>query len=144
MADFLLDPLWAVHISDGFLTPPWWIGGFRVAGCMAVLGAWRIRDEEIPRVAVMSAAFFVVSLIHVPVPAGPRTHLLLNGLLGVILGRRAALAIPVGLFLQAALFGHGGVTTPGVNSCVIALPALLRWSPFSGPRLAPWVGHPRV
>src|SRR5207249_1854400 len=52
-------------------------------------------------------------------------HLLLNGLVGVILGRRAALAIPVGLFLQAALLGHGGVLTLGVNSCVMTLPALL-------------------
>jgi len=40
--------LWAVHISDGVLSPPWLTGGFvGMAGLMAV-GAWRIRDEEIP------------------------------------------------------------------------------------------------
>ena len=83
----------------------------------------RVRDEEIPRIALMTAAFFVASLIHVPV--GPTSvHLLLNGLLGVIVGRRAPLAVLLGLTLQAVLLGHGGFTTIGVNTCVMALPAL--------------------
>ena len=82
-----------------------------------------VRDEEIPRIALMTAAFFVASLIHVPI--GPTSvHLLLNGLLGVIVGRRAPLAVLLGLTLQAVLFGHGGFTTIGVNTCVMALPAL--------------------
>ena len=72
----------------------------------------------------MAAAFFVATLIHVKV--GPTSvHLLLNGLVGVILGRRAPLAIAVGLFLQAALLGHGGFLPLGVNTCVMSLPALL-------------------
>jgi cobalt/nickel transport system permease protein len=123
-------PLLAVHISDGLLTGPWLIGGFIVAGLLIWLGAWRIRDEEIPQTAVMTAAFFVASLIHVRV-LYTSVHLLLNGLVGVVLGRRAALAIPIGLFLQAVLIGHGGLTTLGVNSCVMALPALFAWQLFS-------------
>ena len=62
---------------------------------------------------------------HVHVRVGPSSaHLLLNGLIGVVLGRRAVLAILVGLTLQAILFGHGGFLTLGVNTCVMALPAL--------------------
>src|SRR5205807_293431 len=122
-------PLWAVHISDGVLAWPWWSGGFALAGVLALIGAWRIRDEEIPQVALLTAAFFVASLIHVRVPP-TSVHLLLNGLVGVILGCRAALAIPVGLFLQAALLGHGGFSTLGINSCVMTLPALLAWQMF--------------
>ena len=45
--------------------------------------------------------------------------------MGVVLGRRAPLAIVVGLVLQAALLAHGGFTTLGVNASVIAIPALL-------------------
>src|SRR5919198_257382 len=102
--------LWAVHISDGVLTLPWLTGGFALAALLAVWGAWRIRDEEIPQVAVLTAAFFVASLIHVR--EGPTSvHLLLNGLVGVVLGWRAAVAIPVGLAMQVALLGHGGFTT---------------------------------
>jgi ABC-type Co2+ transport system permease subunit len=108
---------------------------------MLLVGAWRVRDEEIPRVAALTAAFFVVSQIHVPFP-GESAHLLLNGLVGVILGWRAGLAIPIGLFLQMALFTHGGWTTLGVNSCVMGLPALLAWLLFAGLRRLPWIRSP--
>src|SRR5437899_8098412 len=124
MPDAPFFPLWAVHISDSILAWPWLGGGFALAVVLAVLGSWRIRDEEIARVALLTAAFFVASSIHVRVPS-TSVHLLLNGLVGVVLGRRAALAIPVGLFLQAALIGHGGFTTLGINSCVMVIPALL-------------------
>jgi cobalt/nickel transport system permease protein len=121
--------LFAVHIPDGnVLMPAWLIAGYGLAGILVLVGSWGIQDQEIPQVALLTAAFFVASLIHVPVPGLPTSaHLLLNGLLGVVLGRRAALAIAMGLFLQAILLQHGGLTTLGVNCCVMALPALLAW-----------------
>lgn len=130
MPALLGSPLWAVHISDGILAWPWWSGGLAVAAVLAMFGAWRIRDEEIPQIALLTAAFFVASQIHVHLYL-TSVHLLLNGLVGVILGRRAALAIPIGLFLQAILLGHGGLLTLGVNSCVMGLPALLAWQVFA-------------
>ncbi len=130
MPEMLGTLLLAVHISDGILAWPWWSGGLALAALLALFGAWRIRDDEIPQIALLTAAFFVASSIHVRVfPTS--VHLLLNGLVGVILGRRAALAIPVGLFLQAALLGHGGFLTLGVNSCVMVLPALMAWQLFA-------------
>jgi cobalt/nickel transport system permease protein len=132
---------WAVHISDGVLDPSWAAGGFVLAGVLALAGSWKIRDEQIPRVALITAAFFVASLIHVPI--GPTSvHLLLNGLVGVILGWRSALAIPVGLLLQAALLGHGGFAALGINSCIMVLPALLSWQLFTLIRRVPWVRRP--
>jgi cobalt/nickel transport system permease protein len=131
--------LWALHLSDGVVTPAWWIAGWFLAGLLVLLGSWRLRDEDIPRVALLAAAFFVVSLIHVPVPGGPRAHLLLAGLLGVVLGRHAALAIPLGLVLQTILFSHGGLTMIGVNSVVMTVPALAAWGLFAGLRRLP--GH---
>ena len=139
-----LPPLWAVHIGDGQLTFAWCLAGFVVAGLLALWGAWGIREEEIPQLAVMTAAFFLTALLHVPVPAGPRTHLLLNGLLGVVLGRRAILAVVVGLFLQSSLSVMEGVgfSTLGVNACVMAIPALLAWGLFSGLQRLPWIRQP--
>ncbi len=122
-AAFPMHPILAVHISDGALTWPCLAGGFVSAGLLAAVAMIRVREEEIPRIALMTAAFFVASLIHVPVPPSS-AHLLLNGLLGVVIGRRAPLAVLIGLMLQAFLLGHGGPTVIGVNTCVMALPAL--------------------
>ena len=137
--------LWAVHIPDGVLTEPWLIGGFVLAALLGLVSfaIARVRDEDIPRIALLTAAFFVASLIHVRIPP-TSVHLLLNGLLGVILGWQAAIAIPLGLFLQAVLFNHGGFTTWGVNSCIMVLPALLAWAAFNGVRRFPGVRRPGV
>jgi cobalt/nickel transport system permease protein len=135
--------LWAMHISDGPLAAPWLAAGFVLAGLLALGGAYRLRDEEIPRIAVLSAAFFVATLMHLRL--GPTSvHLLLNGLVGVVLGRRAPLAILISLALQAVLLGHGGFTTIGVNTCVMALPALLAAGLFSLMRRHFLVPRPRL
>ncbi len=132
--------LWAMHISDGVLTAPWLAAGFALSGLLALVAAYRVRDEEIPRIAVLSAAFFVATLMHLKL--GPTSvHLLLNGLVGVVLGRRAPLAILIGLTLQALLLGHGGFTAIGVNACVMTLPALLAAALFFGMRRLPWFGR---
>ncbi len=122
--------LWAVHILDGVLTWPWVVGGFLGAAALCWWGMRRLREEEIARIAVLSSAFFVASLIHVPTLAPTSVHLLLNGLVGVLLGPRSAMAILLALFLQAVLVGHGGLTTLGVNTCIMALPALGSWAVF--------------
>lgn len=139
-APFSLWLPWAVHISDGILRPPWLAAGFVLSGLLVLLAMLRVRDEEIPRIALLSAAFFVATLMHLPL--GPtRVHLLLNGLVGVVLGRRAPLAIVMGLVLQAVLLGHGGFTTIGVNACVMTLPALLAAALFAALRRLPWFGR---
>lgn len=122
MSDML--SLFAVHIADGLLAWPWLLSG-AIFACLGVaLACWKIDQDEIPRVGVLSAVFFVASQIHIPL-GFVSVHLLLNGLVAAVLGRRAALAIVVGLTLQAVLFGHGGITTLGVNTCVMWWPALL-------------------
>jgi cobalt/nickel transport system permease protein len=136
--------LFAVHLADGVLSDPAWIGGLFEAGILVGLSMWRIREDEIPRIGVMTAAFFVASQVHLPFGV-TSAHLLLNGLIGVVLGRRAAVAIAVGLFLQAFLFGHGGLTALGVNVTVYALPAMvlgMAFRPIRRSRLLPdfWLG----
>jgi cobalt/nickel transport system permease protein len=135
--------IFAVHILDGVLAWPWWGGGFVLAGILCWLGSRRLREEEIPRIAVLSSAFFVATLIHVPTIAPTSVHLLLNGLVGIILGPRSALAILLALFLQALLLGHGGLLALGVNTCIMALPALAAWGAFAGLRRAGWLGSAR-
>jgi ABC-type Co2+ transport system permease subunit len=119
-----MTPLFAVHLSDGLLDWPWLIGGFLLLAGLLALGSLRLTDRDIPRIGVLSAAFFVASQVHLPL-GGFSVHLLLNGLLGVVLRQHATLAITVGLLLQSLLFGHGGLTLLGVNGCTMAIPAVL-------------------
>jgi cobalt/nickel transport system permease protein len=136
-------PLVAVHIADNVLAWPWLAGGWLGTALLLLVGSWRMREEEIPRVALLTAAFFVASSIHVPL--GPASaHLLLGGLLGVVLGVRAAVAIPIGVAMQAALLGHGGFSTIGINSCIMAVPALLAAPLFTALRRLPGIGNPWV
>lgn len=117
-------PLFAVHISDSVLSPIFLGLGFAIALLLILPAMFRVDDDEIPRIGLLTAAFFVASLIHVKLGV-TSVHLLLNGLVGVILGRRAPLAIIVALGLQALLLGHGGFTSLGVNAVVMAIPALV-------------------
>ncbi|SRR6056297_390403 len=113
-----------MHIVDGALSNPVVIGGAVAAAGGIALGLRALPLERIPAAGVLSAAFFVASLIHVPL--GPSSiHLMLNGLAGLILGWAAFPALFVGLTLQAVFFGFGGLTVLGVNAVNIALPAVL-------------------
>ena len=114
----------AVHISDGVLLPTWQLLGALVAVGLLGYGARRIGEDEVPRLGVMTAAFFVASQIHLPVAGIGSAHLLLNGLMAVVLGRRAMVAVGIGLTMQVLLFGHGGWNTLGVNFVVYTLPTL--------------------
>jgi ABC-type Co2+ transport system permease subunit len=114
----------AVHISDGVLLPGVQLAGFAFTALLLTVAARRLRDDEVPRLGVLTAAFFVASQIHLPVGGVGSAHLLLNGLIAVVLGVRSVVAIAVGLTMQVLLFGHGGWNTLGVNVVVYALPTL--------------------
>lgn len=112
------------HIPDGILSAPVLIGGGVIATAGVAMALRRLDDRAIVRTAILSAAFFTVSLISVPL--GPTSvHLMLGGLMGIMLGWGAALAVLVGLTLQAVMFGIGGVTTLGVNTLDIAGPGVV-------------------
>jgi cobalt/nickel transport system permease protein len=113
-----------MHISDGVLPVSVTIGGYAASAALAAWSARRTRSEELPKVAVVTAAFFVASLIHVPF--GPTSvHLLIPGLAGALLGPSAFLAIGLGLLLQSMLFQFGGLTALGANTLMMGVPALL-------------------
>lgn len=109
------------HIPDGLLSLPVLIGGGALAALGVAAGLRRLDDRAIPRVAILSAAFFVASLVSVPI--GPSSvHVLLSTLMGLMLGPGVFPAVLVALILQAVMFGFGGLTTLGVNTVNIALP----------------------
>ena len=125
-----------MHISEGVLSPGVLITGAALTTAGVAIGLKKLETEEIPAIGILTAGFFVASLVHVPV--GPASvHLALNGLLGFLIGWKAFPAILVGLALQALLFQHGGLTSLGVNTLNMALPAVLchylfRWGARAG------------
>lgn len=120
-----------MHISEGVLSPEILVAGAILAAAGVGKGLRGLDPAKIPSMGILSAAFFVVSLMHVPI--GPASvHLTLNGLLGIILGWKAFPVILIGLALQALLFQFGGITTLGVNTFNIALPAVICYYLFGG------------
>ncbi len=120
-----------MHIVDGALAPEVLIGGGILAVAGLGLGLRKLPIDKIPATGVLSATFFVASLIHVPV--GPSSvHLIMSGLAGLVLGWTAFPALFVGLLLQAIFFGFGGLTVLGVNTVNIALPAVVAGLLFRG------------
>jgi cobalt/nickel transport system permease protein len=119
-----------MHISEGVLSGPVLISGGALAAAGTAVGLKKLDYDRIARAGILSAAFFVASLIHVPI--GPaNAHLILNGLVGLLLGWAAFPAILVALVLQAVLFQFGGITALGVNTIIMALPAVICYLVFS-------------
>lgn len=113
-----------MHIVDGALSAPVIVVGSALAVVGIGIGLRQMPMEKIPAAGVLSATFFVASLVHVPI--GPSSvHLIVNGLAGLVLGWAAFPALFVGLLLQAVFFGFGGLTVLGVNTLNIALPAVI-------------------
>ena len=112
-----------MHISEGVLSAPVLVTGAALTAAGCGIGLKKLDYDKVPQVAILTSAFFVASLIHVPI--GPfSVHLVLNGLMGLLLGWPAFPAILIALFLQALLFQFGGITSLGVNTFNMALPAI--------------------
>ncbi len=119
-----------MHISEGVLSGEIIIAGAVLAAAGTAYGLKKIDYDRIVHVAILSSAFFVASLIHVNI--GPASaHLILNGIVGLLLGWAAFPAIGVALLLQSIFFQYGGITALGVNTVIMALPAVICYYCFS-------------
>lgn len=118
-----------MHIHD-YVLPLQTVAG---VSALSGVGLWLSRRhltvERIPQAGVLASAFFVATLIHVPLGV-TSAHLVLNGLLGMMLGWAAFPAVFVALLMQAVMFGHGGLTVLGVNTFAMAAPAVAAWYAF--------------
>jgi cobalt/nickel transport system permease protein len=131
-----------MHISEGILSAPFCLAGYALTSlttwhCLKQINRYQPSPENIPKASLLTAVFFVASSIQIPIPPAS-VHLVLNGLLGVILGYYAFPAILIGLILQAIMVGHGGLTTLGINAIIMGIPALIAHQIF---HLRPWIIH---
>lgn len=124
-----------MHISEGVLSPPVLLAGGAVTVVGTAIGLKNLDYDRIMTVSLLTATFFVASLIHVPLGPG-NVHLVLGGLMGLVLGWSCFPAILVALFLQTLFFSFGGLLVLGVNTTIMALPALVCYYLFKH-----WIAH---
>lgn len=128
-----------MHIPDGILPATVCVAGYATTGALTWYALRKINQQPnpqagVPKASLLTAAFFVASWIHIPIPPAS-VHLILNGLLGAVLGYYALPAILIGLFFQAVMFQHGGLTTLGINATMMGGTALLAQHIFQLHRL---------
>jgi cobalt/nickel transport system permease protein len=113
-----------MHISEGVLSTQVLITGGAVAVAGTAIGLKKLNYDKVMGVSILTATFFVASLIHVPLGPG-NVHLILGGLMGILLGWSCFPAILVALFLQTIFFQYGGLIVLGANTTIMALPAVI-------------------
>lgn len=115
-----LQPLFALHIPDGFLSlPVALVTGIIALGLIVVSLKQTERtyaDRLVPLMGVSAAFIFAAQMVNFPVLGGTSGHLLGGTLAGILLGPWAgALAISVVFIVQSLLFQDGGITALGTN-----------------------------
>ena len=112
-----------MHISEGVLSIPVLTTGWALATGGLAVGLKKTPVEKLPKTAMVSAALFLASLVHVPL--GPSNiHLTLLGLAGIMLGWSVIPALFIVLLLQGLLFQFGGLLALGINTTAMAAAAL--------------------
>ncbi len=119
-----------MHISEGILPASLLAGGYAGAIVGIAVGLRKMDFNKIAEVGLLSASFFVVSLIHLPIGFS-NAHLSFSGLIGILLGWVSFPAIFTALIIQMIMFQYGGITTLGINAMVMGVPAVLCWYCFN-------------
>ena len=154
-----VQPVSAMHISEGFLPPQWCMLWYALSLPFMVYGLKRLRKRiaDDPKskliLGICGAFVFVLSAIKLPSVTGSCSHLVGTSLGAMIMGPAAMAVVGVVVLLfQALLLAHGGLTTLGANvfSMAIAGPFLayglfqlgkkLRWNESVNIFFAAFVG----
>jgi cobalt/nickel transport system permease protein len=126
-----------MHIPDGLMDPTvsaiGWIEFLVVLGAVLLLAGNRVKEKNLPRVAVLSAGIFVAQMLNFPVGGGTTGHLVGGALFAIIAGPTVAIiGMTVVLLIQALMFGDGGITALGLNALNIAVIApLTGWGVYT-------------
>lgn len=109
-----------MHIPDNYLSPE----TCAVMGA-AMIPAWKksitkVKEEipkaKIPLLGVGAAFSFLLMMFNVPLPGGTTGHAVGGTLIAILMGPYAAcISVTVALFIQALLFGDGGILAFGAN-----------------------------
>lgn len=113
-------PQVALHIPDGFLSPPilgiTWVASIALIALALKFVEADYQDRTVPLMGVCAAFIFAAQMINFPIPGGTSGHLLGGTLAGVLLGPWAgSLVMSVVFIVQSVVFQDGGIVALGAN-----------------------------
>lgn len=126
-----------MHVPDGLMDPMvaalGWVEFMVVAAIAVYLSGKKVRDKDLPRVAVLCAGIFVAQMLNFPIGGGTTGHLIGGALLAIMIGPVVAIiGMTVILLIQALMFGDGGLTAFGLNAVNMAVIApLIGWGTYT-------------
>lgn len=126
LLQWVLQPHFALHIPDGFLSLPVSLVGWLIAVGLIFISLRQVEsvygDRTISLMGVCAAFIFAAQMINFPIPGGTSGHLLGGTLAGALLGPWAGSLVMSAVFIvQAVLFQDGGLTVLGSNIFVMGL-----------------------
>jgi cobalt/nickel transport system permease protein len=110
-----------MHIPDGFISPSTYISA-TVAAVPLLMIAFKktkeaINDESFALLSSLSAFSFVIMMFNIPIPGGTSGHAIGAAILAILFGPWvAAFCLSLTLFIQALVFGDGGLSVFAINS----------------------------
>ncbi len=125
-----------MHIPDGLLSAPVWLGLDALAAPAVGYFARRAQREtgqvRVPLLGVMGAFVFAAQMINFPVGPGTSGHLVGGALLAIALGPSAAVVVLTSILaVQAFVFQDGGILALGANITNMAVAGVLAaWLPY--------------
>lgn len=116
----------AMHIPDGYLGPPTYVGLYAACIPFWVAASAKVKQHlksiQVPFLALGAAFNFVIMILNVPIPGGTTGHATGVPLVAMLLGPWAAIITSsIALAIQALLFGDGGILSLGANCFNISI-----------------------
>jgi len=112
-----------MHISEGVLSTGVIVVSSLTLAPLIINSVRKLHHEDISKVALLSALFFVISTVHLPIGV-TSVHFMMLGIMGIMLGWHSFTALLIALLLQALLIGFGGITSLAVNTLNTGVGAL--------------------
>lgn len=112
-----------MHISEGVLSTGVIVATSIALAPLIINSVRKLHSNDVSKVALLSALFFVVSTIHLPIGV-TSVHFMMLGIIGIMLGWHSFTALLIALLLQAMLIGFGGISSLFANTLNTGIGAL--------------------
>ena len=112
-----------MHISEGVLSAGVIATSSIVLAPLIINSIRKLHSDDVSKVALLSALFFVISTIHLPIGV-TSVHFMMLGVIGIMLGWHSFTALLIALLLQAMLIGFGGISSLSANTLNTGIGAL--------------------